>query len=195
MHPYEMRRLLRERHKEERLLLKAGSLYHAIGWLEQESLVEAVQTSRQGKRPERTVYRIKLAGEERLLNWLQELLSTPVKEATAFAVALDHAIHLPPEGVAEQLEKRAGLLQPRIQELDYVLQLLAPKIGRVNLLEIEFEHAMCKSELAWIRQVASDLRSGQLTWDLAQILSCLQSAATPAAAEPAVNSVQSSNGD
>ena len=33
MHPYEMRRLMRERHKEERLRLKAGSLYHAIGWL------------------------------------------------------------------------------------------------------------------------------------------------------------------
>jgi DNA-binding PadR family transcriptional regulator len=195
MHPYEMRRLLRERHKEERLLLKAGSLYHAIGWLEQESLIEPVQTSRQGKRPERTVYRIKPAGEERLLSWLRELLSTPIKEAASFAVALDHAIHLPPEGVAEQLEKRAGLLQPRIQELEYVLQLLGPKIGRVNLLEIEFECAMCKSELTWIRQVAMDLRSGGLTWDLAQVLRYLRSAATPSAAEPAGNSAASSNGD
>jgi DNA-binding PadR family transcriptional regulator len=195
MHPYEMRRLLRERHKEERLLLKAGSLYHAIGWLEQESLVEAVQTSRQGKRPERTVYRIKPAGEERLLIWLQELLSTPAREVASFAVALDHAIHLPPEEVAEQLEKRVGLLQPRIQELEYVLQLLAPKVGRVNLLEIEFECALCKSELAWTQQVASDLRSGRLTWDLAQILSYLRNTATPSAGEQAVNSAPSANGN
>jgi DNA-binding PadR family transcriptional regulator len=195
MHPYEMRRLLRERHKEERLLLKAGSLYHAIGWLEQESLIEPVQTNRQGKRPERTVYRIKPAGEERLLSWLQELLSTPVREAASFAVALDHAIHLPPEQVAEQLEKRASLLQPRIQELEYVLQLLAPKIGRVNLLEIEFECALCKSELAWTRLVASDLRSGRLTWDLAQILSYLRSAPTPSAGEQVVNSAPSSIGN
>ena len=143
---------------------------------------------------ERTVYRIKPAGEERLLRWLQELLSTPVKEAASFAVALDHAIHLPPDGVAQQLEKRAGLLQPRIQELEYVLRVLAPKIGRVNLLEVEFECEMCKSESAWIRQVVSDLRAGRLTWDLGQILSYLRSAATPSAAEPSVNSAPSFNG-
>ena len=34
MHPYQMQRLLRHRHKDEILALKRGSLYHAIGRLE-----------------------------------------------------------------------------------------------------------------------------------------------------------------
>ena len=34
MHPYEMQRLIRERHKDDVLDLKRGSLYHAIDRLE-----------------------------------------------------------------------------------------------------------------------------------------------------------------
>src|SRR5262245_49974675 len=80
MHPYQMRRLLRERHKDERLALKPGSLYHTIGWLEQNSWVERVGNSREGNRPERTTYRITEAGEAALLQSLRELLANPVRE-------------------------------------------------------------------------------------------------------------------
>src|SRR4030095_2870823 len=176
MHPYQMRVLMRERHKEDRLSLKAGSLYHAIGWLEKLQLVEAVPTTRQGKRPARTVYRLTKSGERELLNWLRELLSTPVREASSFAVALDHSVHLPPNEAAAQFESRAALLQPRLHEMEYILRTLAPTIGRVNLLEVEFEHAICQAELSWVRQTARELRSGSLAWNIEQILSYLRSA-------------------
>lgn len=186
MHPYEMRLLMRQRHKEERLLLKAGSLYHAIGWLEQLGLIQALGTSQQGKRPVRTVYHLTQTGQQELLNWLRELISTPAREASSFAVALDHAIHLPPKEVAEQLEKRATLLEPRLQEMDYVLKVLAPQIGRINLLEVELERALCQAELAWMQQTVRDLRSGALTWDIAQILGYLRSAAVNEDKKPTV---------
>jgi DNA-binding PadR family transcriptional regulator len=176
MHPYQMRVTVRERHKEERLGLKAGSMYHAIAWLENNQFIEPFETSRQGKRPERTVYRITAAGEKEMLRWLGELLATPAKEASSFSVALDHTIHLSPSGAAEQLEQRAARLSPRIAEMEQVLQTLAPRIGRVNVLEIEYELAMCRAELSWVQQLVGEMRSGTLTWNIEQILNYLRNA-------------------
>src|SRR5262245_12015496 len=74
MHPYEMRRLLRERHKDELLALKAGSLYHAINRLSRAGLIEPVSTGRQGRRPERTTYRITPGGREELIRCVRKMV-------------------------------------------------------------------------------------------------------------------------
>jgi DNA-binding PadR family transcriptional regulator len=177
MHPYEMRRLMRERNKEDRLVLKSGSLYHAIAWLKKGSLIEAARTERQGKRPERTTYRITKNGKVELLKWLKELIAIPVRESASFVVGLDHLVHLSPAEAAEQLDQRLKLLEPRLKEMDGVLQMLAPKIGRINLLEVEFERALCQAEVSWLRQVVRELRSGALAWDIELILRYLRAAA------------------
>ena len=66
MHPYEMQRLIRQRRKDEFLDLKRGSLYHAIGGIQREGLIVPTEISRQGKRPERTVYRLTETGASTL---------------------------------------------------------------------------------------------------------------------------------
>jgi len=178
MHPYEIRRLMRERHKEDRLVMKAGSLYHAIAWLERNQLIERSHTHRQGNRPERTVYRISKTGEQALLSWLGELVSAPVREPSSFAVALDHAVHLAPAEAAELLEKRTALLESSLKEMDYALKVVAPRIGRINLLEIEYDRVLCRAELSWIRELIGDLRSDRLVWDIEEVLRHLRSAAS-----------------
>src|SRR5262245_47080897 len=75
MHPYEMQRLIREWHKDEFLDLKRGSLYHAIERLRGAGLIDPVKTSREGRRPERTVYRLTAGGEQAVLDWLGEMLA------------------------------------------------------------------------------------------------------------------------
>ena len=77
MHPYEMQRLIRERKKDEFLDLKRGSLYQNIGRLDQAGLIAKLETTRDGRRPERTVYRLTEAGERDLLAWLRDLLANP----------------------------------------------------------------------------------------------------------------------
>jgi len=77
MHPYEMQRLLLERHWDEVLVLKRGSLYHAIKRLLKSKLITVIGTSRDGLRPERTTYRITPSGEEELVRWLREMVSVP----------------------------------------------------------------------------------------------------------------------
>src|SRR5262249_15539953 len=88
MHPYEIQRLIREWHKDEFLDLKRGSLYQAIEQLRRAGLIDPVETSREGRRPERTVYRLTERGEKEVLDWLRELLAKPVREATQFFAAL-----------------------------------------------------------------------------------------------------------
>src|ERR1035437_5153778 len=75
-HPYEIQRLLKERHKSY-AVGKPRPLYRAIEELEAAGYIEPVETSREGRRPERTVYRITSDGSEVLENWIADLLSTP----------------------------------------------------------------------------------------------------------------------
>ena len=62
LHPYEMQRLIHQRHKDKLLDLRRGSLYHAVAQLQRAGLIESVETRRAGRRPERTVYRLTRAG-------------------------------------------------------------------------------------------------------------------------------------
>src|SRR6476660_9161950 len=92
MHPYEIQRLLRERHKDELLVLKRGSLYHAINRLLLAGLIETVSTGRAGRRPERTTYRITDEGERHLLQWLRQMVAVPRREASDFMTAVSFLI-------------------------------------------------------------------------------------------------------
>ena len=71
MHPYQMQRFLRERHEDEVLGLKRGSLYHAIRRLTRSGLIQPVTVGREGRRPERTTYRLAPNGEREFVRWLQ----------------------------------------------------------------------------------------------------------------------------
>ena len=165
MHPYEMLQILRERHKEELLALKPGSIYHSIGRLERGGLIESIETSRQGSRPARTIYRITPAGEEAALDWLRELIRKPVLESSDFMTALSHILHLTPRDAGQVLAERIGHLEASINELNALLGRLRPTIGRLPLIEVEYLRAMRLSELEWVRELVEELDRGDLSWD------------------------------
>jgi DNA-binding PadR family transcriptional regulator len=172
MHPYEMQRLIREWHKDEYLDLKRGSLYHAIERLQRTGWIEAVETSREGRRPERTVYRLTDNGARGGIDWLCDLLARPLREPTQFFAALSFLPHLSPETVLDRLEERARLLESEVASLDEVLRRMVPRIGRLVLVEVEYSRAMRQAELAWVRSLMDDLRSGALTWDSQRLIGC-----------------------
>ena len=57
MHPYEMAAAMRSQGKERSIKLNYGSLYTVVDNLARHGLIEAMEASREGRRPERTVYR------------------------------------------------------------------------------------------------------------------------------------------
>jgi DNA-binding PadR family transcriptional regulator len=169
MHPYEMQRLLRERHKDELLVLKRGSLYHAIDRLQELKLIEAVSTGRSGRRPERTTYRINAAGRRTLLHWIQKMIAAPIQESSEFMAAMSFLVHLSPREAIPRLEERMRCLEKNIAETEARMAMLAAGIMRINLIETEYLCAMKRAELAWIRGLVGELRSGQFDWDFKTI--------------------------
>ena len=165
MHPYEIQGLIREYHKDEFLDLKRGSLYHAIGQLRDAGLIDPVETRREGRRPERTVYRLTESGEREMRQWLRQLLATPLRDTNQFFAALSFLAVLPPAEAAELLQERLAALDAEITGLTAVLKELVPQIGRLPLVEAEYARAMRRAERAWVQSLIQDLRTGKLQWD------------------------------
>ena len=170
MHPYQMQRLLHLRHKDEILVLKRGSLYHAIGRLLQAGLIAVEQTAREGKRPEHTTYRITPAGLSTFLEVLRKIVATPRRESWEFMAAMSFMVHLNPKEASRQLLERAGKLEAEIRQLGAGIAEAAVHVDRINLIESEYLAAMRKAELAWVRGLEKEIRAGKLAWDLKAIL-------------------------
>jgi DNA-binding PadR family transcriptional regulator len=111
MHPYEMAATLKQRHKEASIKLRYGSLYTVIELLVREGFIAPKETSREGRRPERTVYMLTPVGEVEMRDWLGDLIGNPVKEYPRFEAALSL---MPALGV----ERTTELLEARIVRLD-----------------------------------------------------------------------------
>jgi DNA-binding PadR family transcriptional regulator len=165
MHPYELQSIIRITHKDDFLQLNPGSLYNSIERLLQAGLIEVVETTRAGRRPERTIYRITKQGCDEAIRWLQDLLEHPVPDSTWFYAALSFLPALEPRAVREQLSRRVAHLQSDIQSYRHVLATVTPKVGRLNLIELEYAVAWRTAELRWIKQIIAELRSGKLNWN------------------------------
>src|SRR5260221_10828870 len=102
---------MRERGKDQSIKLNYGSLYMVVQALQQHGLIVAQETERAGRRPERTVYRLTDAGRMELIDWVSELISTPVKEYTWFEAGLSLIPGLPPAASAPLLAPRRNRLE------------------------------------------------------------------------------------
>ncbi|MDP9935852.1 DNA-binding PadR family transcriptional regulator [Paenarthrobacter nicotinovorans] len=166
MHPYEMYQVLMARHEDRLVKVRPGTLYHAVGRLEEGGLVEATGTGREGKRPERTTYRITPAGHAALDARLQAMLATPINEYPVFPHAIAEAHHLPAGVVTGLLEERAVALSA---DLDFLLRaqdaVTAKGLERKYWIDITYQQAMLRTEIAWIRELLEELGTGQLPWD------------------------------
>ncbi|MFD5321207.1 PadR family transcriptional regulator [Streptomyces sp. NPDC127098] len=160
MHPYEVMSLLRARGKEADMEIKLGSLYTVMRNLAKHGFVEVVGTTREGARPERTVYRITKAGQAEMVDWVRELVSTPQPEPRRFTAGLSVLAALSPEEATALLRQRLALLErecaARRESLTHDLQ----TVPRLFLIEDEYELATHEAEAAWVRSLLDDLSSG-----------------------------------
>jgi DNA-binding PadR family transcriptional regulator len=165
-HPYEIQRMLRDRHKSY-AVGKTRALYRAIEELEAAGSIEAVETSRDGRRPERTVYRITPEGREELENWLADVLAAPVDETPVFSVAVGLLGYITQERAEAALAMRLVGLQARLVALDATLKLAQDDLGlpRLVLLELEHSMALASAELEWVRRIVGEMQSGVLVWN------------------------------
>ena len=165
MHPYEMYQLLIARQEDRLVKVRPGTLYHAVGRLEEHGLVDATGTDREGNRPERTTYRITASGREALTQRLQDMLANPVNEYPAFPLAVSEAYNLPAGVVIELLDHRLKGLQQQLDFLDAGEELVRSKgVDRKYWIDVQYQQTMLRSEMTWIRGFQDQLRSGGLPW-------------------------------
>jgi DNA-binding PadR family transcriptional regulator len=167
MHPYEIASVLRERGKDEDMNVKWGSLYTVVRNMEKHGFLEAVESTRQGRRPERTVYRITDAGRDELADWARELVSTPARELPRFRAGLSVLSVLDPDEAISLLRHRLGLLDAQIAGERGTLAHHARSVPRLFLVEAEYDMALREAEAAWLRALLDDLTSGSFP-DLAR---------------------------
>jgi DNA-binding PadR family transcriptional regulator len=164
MHPYEMQRLMVERGKSAVDSIKRGSIYHAVDRLLKAGLVEELETSREGRRPERTVYRLTDAGDEVVRDWMRQLLARLDPDYNEFATVLSFLPVLEPHEVLAALHHRLVVLAGAIARSEATLTSIGDRLPRVFLIEEEYQLDMLRAERRWVAAVVEDFETGRLTW-------------------------------
>lgn len=163
MHPYEITQTLRQRATDQAVKLNFGSLYGVVASLEKKGMIRAVETIREGKRPERTVYAITDTGKAEMEAWLAELIAVPAHEYLRFEAALALVGALPPDTVAELLRTRAAALEVEITKTRATeAQAVEWGLPRLFLLEGEYVRVLHETELTWVNALIHDIESGTL---------------------------------
>jgi DNA-binding PadR family transcriptional regulator len=164
MHPYRMQQMIKQRGKDRIANVAArNSVYQTIDRLLRAELIAVRETSRDERRPERTVYELTDAGEAALRAWTSGMLSAPAREYPEFPAALASLMLLAPDEVASQLGVREAALAAEVAQARAGLAEF-PELPRLFRLDDEYLLAVREAELAWVREVLAALRSGELTW-------------------------------
>ncbi|MEV6851032.1 PadR family transcriptional regulator [Actinoplanes sp. NPDC051411] len=162
LHPYDMARALRGWGKDQDLPIKWGSLYTVVRNLARHGLLEEAASGREGRRPERTVYRITPAGRAELVDWTRELLSAVEHETPRFRAGLSVMAVLTPDEVTTLLQQRVAEVSAAITAAEEQLAAYVTEVPRLFLIEIEYDIAMLRAESTWMRSLIGELADGTL---------------------------------
>lgn len=166
MHAYGMQQLIKSRRKDAVVnVAQRNSVYQAIERLLRDGYLRVRHTARDTGRPERTVYELTDTGRDLQEKWLRDMLSTPAREFPEFPAALAFITTLPAAEAQRVLEKRQAALEDRLARVRADQKIGEDmRLPRIFLIEGEYDEAMVRAELDYVRGLVEDFRSGGLTW-------------------------------
>ncbi|SIM49059.1 PadR family transcriptional regulator [Micromonospora cremea] len=167
MHPYELSRSLRENGDARSIKFNHGSLYMVVGQLAKAGFIVEQETSREGQRPERTVYALTDAGRHELRDWLRELIEQPQHEYPHFVAALSLIAALPPSEVLTLLRRRLDLLAEQCTEIRTMVgDTLATGVPGLFLVEEEYRLTLLEAESSFIERFIEQITNPETGWGL-----------------------------
>jgi DNA-binding PadR family transcriptional regulator len=165
MHPYELASKMKERHYDEVVRLNFGSLYHTVEILERHGWVVATEHAKEGRRPERTVYRLTPTGRGVMLEVVEDIVVRPRREYPAFSAGLMFMHHLGAGKAAGHLRARAAALKAVGDKLTRLTRELRERgVTRLSLIELEHKVALIEAERRWVSNLAREIDDGGLEW-------------------------------
>ena len=165
MHPYELSRTLRDNGDARSIKFNHGSLYMVVGQLAKAGYITEQETSREGQRPERTVYALTEAGRHELRDWMRELVEEPKHEYPSFVAALSLIAALPPSEVLALLRKRLARLDGQRAEIRALIDgALAAEVHPLFLVEEEYRLSLVDAELAFVNGFIARITDPDSGW-------------------------------
>lgn len=165
MHPYELSRRLREHEDTRSVKFAHGSLYTVIRKLAEAGFVVAQGTSREGQRPERTIYAITDAGRAELFAWLSELITEHEHEYPRFVAALSILAALHPDKAVDLLRRRLDRLRVvRSETSDMVEATLAAGLHPLFQIEEDYRIALLDAEIAFVERLIGRITDPDNGW-------------------------------
>ena len=165
MHPYELSRTLRDNGDARSIKFNHGSLYMVVQQLAKAGFIAEQETSREGQRPERTVYAITDAGRREAREWLSELIGQPEHEYPHFVTALSLIAALPPAEVVPLLRTRLEALAGQRAEIQGMIDSsLAQGVPRLFLVEEEYRRALIDAESAFVERFIAEIGDPEAGW-------------------------------
>ncbi|MGA8117780.1 MAG: PadR family transcriptional regulator [Actinocatenispora sp.] len=166
MHPYELSRTLRENGDDRSIKFNHGSLYMVVGQLNRAGFITELETSREGQRPERTVYTLTDAGRREMHDWLRDLIAEPRHEYPQFVAALSLVAALPPDEAVALLRVRLDRLATvRAETRASVDDTLAHGVAELFLVEEEFRLTLLEAESAFVERLIGRITDPEAGWE------------------------------
>lgn len=165
MHPYELSRTLRTNGDARSIRFNHGSLYMVVQQLAKAGFIAERETTREGQRPERTVYGLTEEGRRELRDWLPELIEVPRHEYPGFVAALSLIAALPPDEAVRLLGKRvAALVDLRRQTRELMDGAVASGVAALFLVEEEYRLALLDAEIAFVEALVERIENPNTGW-------------------------------
>jgi len=161
-HPYEIGQIVKERDMDRYIKFQKGSLYYAVEQLEKQGLIEVADTVREGKRPDRTVYRITDLGKDEFHNLLLKQYGNMNYFYDPIFAALAFTCHGDPAEVLTALQKRVRDQEMRVSILQRVYENHIPEVRRVNLYILAAALEQARTQLKWMQRLYQDALDGRL---------------------------------
>lgn len=166
MHPYEMIRLMRQRHDDRLVAITNGTVYHTVSRLERGGLLDQVGVDRDGNRPERTTYTLNSEGRDAVREWVRRELPR-IDHPAEFRVALAEAHNLDRDEVIDLLHTRqASLTGEHLQRRGGHEQALARDVPEQFLVEVDRDVIHLETELRWIEGLIEQLEQRRFPWGI-----------------------------
>jgi len=165
MHPYELSRTLRDNGDARSIKFNHGSLYMVVQQLAKAGFIAEQETSREGQRPERTIYAITDAGRREVHDWLSELIGQPEHEYPHFVAALSLVAALPPSEVVPLLRERLDALAVQRAEIQGMIDSsLSQGVPELFLVEEEYRLALLDAEVSFVERFIAQITDPETGW-------------------------------
>ncbi|MEU5880377.1 PadR family transcriptional regulator [Spirillospora sp. NPDC047279] len=177
MHPYEIQQQIRLRAYDQAVKLTHGSLYNTVERLAANGLIEPRETSREGRRPERTVYTVTEAGRDTAFNRLADILARYTPEFPLFGSGLAVITLTSPADALTHLRSRAVALEAQVAGERTAYDALRKRgLERARLLDGELKIAQLRTELEYVQTLVADIAAGRVDWEPGSMISRIDTA-------------------